>query len=338
MPANLSPEYKKADEAFRHAREPRERLECLREMLRAIPKHKGTERLQADIKSRIKELSDELSGPRKGGGHGESLYAVRHEGAAQICLLGPPSAGKSSLHALLTASHAAVGPYPGTTRLPQPGMLPYEDIHIQLVDLPPVGVDAMDPWLPALLRYCDGVLLVLDLADPLSLDHAQAIGRRLAQRHLRLSETWPGLPGAAAAAGDDPFHVYLPTLLLANKCDLDPAPGEVQVLEELLGVRYPALATSALTGHGLNELAPRLFHALALVRVYTKAPGKPAERAKPYTVRRGDTVLEVARRVHQDLAASLKYARLWGSGSFDGQQVGPEHVVADGDVVELHAR
>lgn len=349
MPANLSPEYKKADEAWRRAREPRERLECLREMLRSIPKHKGTERLQGDIKSRIKELSDELAGPRKGG-HAESLHAVRREGAAQICLVGPPNAGKSSLHALLTGSHAAAGPYPGTTRLPLPGMLPFEDIHIQLVDLPPIAADHIDPWLPGLLRFCDGVLLVVDLADAACLDHVSAIRAQLGQRRISLSETWPGLSiaGAQADEGDernergdalsDPFRTFLPTLLLANKCDLDPAPGEVQVLEDLLGVRYPALATSALSGQGLNELAPLLFRALALLRVYTKAPGKAAERSKPFTVRRGQTVLDVARLVHQDIADSLKYARLWGSGSFDGQQVGPEHVVADGDLVELHTR
>jgi hypothetical protein len=268
------------------------------------------------------------------------MLSLRREGAAQVCLVGPPNAGKSSLHALLTGSHAAVGPYPGTTRLPLPGMLPFEDIHIQLVDLPPVGAGHLDAWLPGLLRYCDGVLLTVDLADPECMDQVQSIGDLLEERRISLAEHWPGLATAAppddGAALPDAFRVRLPTILLANKCDLDPGPGEVQVLEELLGVRYPALATSALTGQGLSELAPLLFRALALVRVYTKAPGKAAERSRPFTVRRGGTVLDVARLVHQDIADGLKYARLWGSGSFDGQQVGPDHVVADGDLVELH--
>jgi ribosome-interacting GTPase 1 len=130
----------------------------------------------------------------------------------------------------------------------------------------------------------------------------------------------------------------LPTLLVANKSDLDPEPDEVKVLEELLGLRYPAFAVSAKTGQGLAELAPFLFRALGVVRVYSKVPGKPPDRERPFVVRRGDRVLDVARLVHQEVAAQLKYARLWGSGEFDGQHVGPEHRVADGDVLELHAR
>src|SRR5438477_9460815 len=140
MPANLSPEYKAADAAFRKAREPRERLELLREMLRTIPKHKGTERLQADIKARIKDLSEELEGgARKGGGHGGPALVVRPEGAAQVALLGPPNAGKSALHARLTASGARVAAYPFTTQHPEPGMMPHEDVHFQLVDLPAIS-------------------------------------------------------------------------------------------------------------------------------------------------------------------------------------------------------
>ena len=139
MPANLSPEYKRAEQAFRMAREPRERLDCLKEMLRTIPRHKGTEHLQADIKSRIRELTEEVGRTHAGPAHHHSAHAVRHEGAAQICLIGPPNSGKSTLHAILTGSRAAVGAFPGTTRAPLPGMLHFEDIAFQIVDLPPIS-------------------------------------------------------------------------------------------------------------------------------------------------------------------------------------------------------
>jgi uncharacterized protein len=343
MPANLSPEYKKAEQAFRAAREPRERLDCLKEMLRTIPKHKGTEHLQADIKSRIKELTDELAGPRKGAARSGPVHVVRREGAAQIAMLGPPNSGKSSLHARLTGSRAEIGPYPHATHEPLPGMLPYEDVQFQLVDLPPISADYCAPWLVNALQPADAALLIVDIADPACTDHVTEIIEQLDERRITLTESWPAAPPPAADEDDDsraldPFRLHLPTLLIANKSDLNDDPADLAVLEDLTGVRFRAFATSAETGVGLDAVAPFLFEQLAIVRVYTKAPGKPAETDRPFTLRRGATVLDVAALVHKDIAGALRYARAWGSGVYDGQQVGPEHVVADRDVIELHMR
>jgi ribosome-interacting GTPase 1 len=162
---------------------------------------------------------------------------------------------------------------------------------------------------------------------------------RLAEKKIYLATDWPGLESDSAASTeetDDVFSLRLPTLLVANKSDLDPDPDEVKVLEELLGLRYPAVTVSAETGEGLEDIGAFLFKALEIVRVYTKTPGKPAETDKPFTVRRGGTVLDVARLVHKDIAEGLKFARMWGADVYDGQQVGPDHLVADGDLVELH--
>jgi uncharacterized protein len=349
VPTNVTPEYKKAEEAYRQAREPRQKLDCLRQMLSTIPKHKGTEHLQADIKSRIKELTSELAGPKKGGKRGGPALVIRPEGAAQIALLGPPNSGKSALHLRLTGSRAQSGPGPFITQFPEPGMLPFEDISLQLLDLPSMSPDHSPPWIGSTLQTSDAALLVVDLSDPACVEHVQFILDALSQRKLRLVSTWPGLRADAAVSArppappadepddDDPFRIDLPTLLVANKADLVTDPEEVAVLEELLGVNFPAQRLSVQTGQGLGALAPWLVRALEIVRVYTKAPGKEPERDRPFTVRRGDTVLDVARLVHKDIAESFRFARLWGSSVFDGQQVGADHVVADGDVVELHA-
>jgi len=370
MPANLSPEYKNAEAAFRQAREPKQRLDCLREMLRTIPKHKGTERLQADIKSRIKQLTEELSAPRKGASRSGPVQSVRPEGAAQVALLGAPNSGKSALHARLTGSHAEVGPYPYTTREPQPGMLPYQDIHFQLLDLPPLSREHPLPWIGNTLQTADAALLVVDLGDPACVENVLTVRGLLADKHVTLLDS-PALapgrrangpknspkngpenspedgpeggPASSPESNDDgfgdPFAIRLPTLLVATKADAIPGiHEELEVLEELIGARYPAQVVSVESGGGLEGIAPWLFETLGIVRVYTKAPGRPCDKDQPFTVRRGDTVRDVATLVHRELAGRLRYARLWGeSGQFSGQQVGRDHPVADGDILELHA-
>ena len=223
--------------------------------------------------------------------------------------------------------------------MPVPGMMAFEDIYFQLVDLPPVSADFMEPWLVNALQTADGVLLVVDVSDPDCLEQVPTVIERLAEKKIFLSASWPGLDQPESGQdgnADELFRLNLPTVLIANKSDLDPDPGEVQTLEELLGLHFPALTVSAETGTGLEGLGPFLFRALQVVRVYTKTPGKPADDDKPFTLRRGGTVLDVAALVHKDLAQNLKFARMWGDEVFDGQQVGPDHTISDGDRVELH--
>jgi ribosome-interacting GTPase 1 len=354
MPANLSPEYKNAQEAFRRARDPQEKLECLREMLRTIPKHKGTEHLQADIKTRIKEMTEELGGPRKGAARGGPELAIRPDGAAQVALIGPPNAGKSTLHVRLTGSHAVVGTYPFATKFPLPGMLPHEDIQFQLVDLPPVTEDYIEPWMGGTLQNADAVMLVMDLSDPDCVDQLAAVERRLGEKKVDLVARVPGRRDAVLAVPsdgasreaaepadevlEDPLRVRLPGLLVASKSDLYSDPeAELEVFRELAPDPFVSLAVSAESGRGLEEIGPALFELLEVVRVYSKMPGHPPDKSKPFTLRRGGTVRDVAQQVHRGLASDLKSARVWGpSAEFDGQQVSGDHVVEDKDVVELH--
>ena len=340
MPANLSPEYKTAEAAFRAAREPGERLECLREMLRAIPKHKGTEHLQGDIKARIKQLAEELAGPKKGGARSGPVLVIRPEGAAQVSVLGPPNTGKSTLIAALTGAHAETGPYPFTTQYPQPAMLPCQDIHFQLVDLPPITRDHPVPWIVNALQPAGAAILVVDLSDPACLERTAELQAVLAEKRVSLLADWDAtlVPPDPEADDHDPFAIRLPTLMVAAKSDLlgDPA-EEIAVFKELGGPALPTTATSVETGAGLDSIGPFLFEGLAIARVYTKTPGRPPDMGTPFTVRTGDTVHDVARLIHKDFARSFKFAKLWGrSGQFSGQQVGRDHPVGDGDIIEIH--
>ncbi len=338
MPANLTPAYKAAEERYRREKEPAERLDALREMLRTIPKHKGTEHLQSDIKAKIKELTEELAGPAKGGARTGPATVVKSEGAGQIALLGPPNTGKSTLHVRATGSHAQTGPYPFTTQFPLPGMMPVRDVSIQLVDLPPIAVEHPIPWISNALQPADGCLLVVDLSKPGCVERVVVLHELLRERRVELTDRWPGDGDVADEQEAELFTKVLPTLLVANKSDARSDPSEeLAILEELAEVSYPCLAVSAETGQGIDELGEWLFEHLGVVRVYTKIPGKDPDLDRPYTVRHGATVLDVARLVHREIAEGFRYARLWGAADFDAQQVGRDHVVEDGDILELHA-
>ena len=341
MPTNVTAEYKKAEQAFREAKETTDRLRCLKEMLRTIPKHKGTEHLQRDIKTRIKSLNDEISGPKKGGARTGPSYSVRPEGAVQIALVGPPNSGKSLLHHKLTGARSEIGPYPFTTQLPLPGMMPYEDINIQLVDLPPISQDYFEPWIVNTLQTPDAAIIVIDITNPECIDHVQQVVDQLATRRIILTHHFPDQPIEPTLVDEDeldPFQIQIPAILVANKLDLASGPEELDALNELVQYDFPSLAVSAQSGENLDTLSKAVFNKMNIVRVYTKIPGKPADTDKPFTLLAGGTVFDVAVQIHKDIAGTFQFARIWGKHVFDGQQVGQDHVLHDLDIVELHVR
>jgi len=173
MPANLTPVYKEAEAKFRSAVTPEEKIACLEEMLRVIPKHKGTDKLQADLRSRLSRLKRE---PKKKGATKGFSHKVPTEGAGQVVLLGPPNAGKSSLVATLTHAKPEVASYPMTTRDTSPGMMPYEDIAIQLVDMPPLCEEHVEPWVYDVARGGDMAWLVVSIERPIGDGGVRVIG------------------------------------------------------------------------------------------------------------------------------------------------------------------
>jgi len=327
MPANLTPEYQKAEEAYRRAKADEEKLTALEHMLSVIPKHKGTEKMQADLKRRIAALR--RSEGRRRARRRAAGQLVDKQGAGQVVLLGAPNAGKSRLVAALTGARPAVAAYPFTTQRAQPGMMPFEDVQIQLVDLPPVTPDFMPSWVPDMVRRADLALLVADLSTDEVVDQVQAVLDRLAAVKIRLCRTPPAESDPARPA------TWRRALLAANKCDASGAADRLDVLRELLGGSWPLLPVSAEQGTGLDDLRRAVFDGLEVIRVYSKVPGKAPDLEEPFVLPRGATVLDLARTVHKDLAEHLVRARIWGPGRYDGQSVSREEPLADGEIVEL---
>lgn len=327
MPTNAGPEFKAAEARYRSAATPSEQLAALQEMLSTLPKHKGTEKVQADIKRRISEVKREAAHPKKGGHR--PFYMIDRAEGGQTALVGPPNAGKSLLLRRLTNAEPEVAPYPYTTHVPTPGMMPYDNVMVQLLDLPAAAREGSEPWLFDVIRRADVLVIVVDAADDDALAQLDDLFELLEARAV---ETMP----ADAAEQEDEQLLAKRALIVANKADLPAAGENLPILREFYAERLPILAVSAETGEGLEELRSAIFDALHVIRVYTKAPGEPAARTRPFLLPRGSTVLDAARSVHADFAEKLKYARIWGDDRFDGQMVSREDELRDGDLLEFH--
>ena len=329
MAANLTPQYLKAEEQYRRAATAEEELRALEIMLREMPKHKASEKLQSDLKQKISRARHDVEAERK---QGRKSHAVRipRQGAGTGIMLGGPNAGKSSLLRALTRATPEVAPYPFTTRTPLPGMMPWEDVNVQLVDTPPITADVLEPYLLNLVRAADLAILVIDLGSDDGIEAVQAVLDRLADTKTRLARD-------SSLDADDVGLSYTRTLVVPNKIDLPDAAVRLELLHELLPLDFPEWVISAEQGTGVEALRGAIFTALDVVRVYTKLPThKEPDMERPFTVRHGSTVLDVAEQVHKDFVEKFKFARVWGAKVHPGTVVKADHVVADRDIVELH--
>lgn len=327
MPANLTPQYKDAEDRFRAAESTAEKLVALEDMLTIIPKHKGTEKLQAEIKRKISKLKEEAE--KKPAKHGPE-YNVEKEGGGQVVLMGPPNSGKSSLLASLTKAQPEIGEYPFTTHRPLPGMLEYEDIRIQIVDMPAISEEFTEPWVVAIGRNGDANLLVVDGNSPSLLEDLEAILAVLEKFKLRL---W-GYDRIADERAEG--LCWKKSILVVTKLDLPGVSDVLELVEELYADRFPIIPVSCKTGEGISELKESIFRMLDIVRVYTKIPGKPADMKAPFILRRGSTVEDLTAQIHKNFVDKLRFARIWSANKYEGQMVSRDHILEDKDVIELH--
>lgn len=328
MPTNLPPEYFEAEKRLREASTFQEKIAALEELISTVPKHKGTDKLRADLRRKLSQLREE-SVRKKRSGKGD-IYTVERQGAAQSALAGFANSGKSSLLKALTNANPVIADYPVSTVMPLSGMMPFEDIQIQLVDLPPLGNESSDGWVSGILRTADVLILVVDLSEDPDVQSGLLL-EQLTEWRIPLRKKSPDKNEQATCQGK-------PLIIAANKTDLPGTDESLASLKEKYAVEYPVLGISTKTKYGIEELRHALFESSCIIRAYSKEPGKEPDMGSPFTLPKGSSVLDLAEFIHKDFVKNLHYACIWGSARFAGQRVHKDYILHDRDIVEFHVK
>jgi ribosome-interacting GTPase 1 len=325
MPANLTPEYFKAEQWYRDAATNEEKILALERMLAVMPKHKGTDHLKADLRRKLSKLKE--APPSKGKAKRVDIFHVQRSGVGQIVLLGVPNSGKSSIVAALTNAKVNTADFPFATTAPVPGMVQFEDVQIQLVDMPPITADYIAPGQVGTYRNCDLIAIVIDLSTEIK-EQMDICLDFLESRSLLADAGTPAVDQQGNMLGKRAFCI-------CTKSDIA-KPGAIKALKKSRGHQFEFIEISAETGAGLGKLPENLFRLLNIIRIYAKPPGKKPDIDEPFTLSAGSTVMDMATAIHRELADKLKFARIWGTGVYDGQNAQRNHVLNDKDIIELH--
>lgn len=326
MPTNLPPEYYEVEERYRAAKSVEEKIPLLEELISTVPKHKGTDKLRADLRRRLSKLKS-ASETKKAPARHVSPFVIDKEGAGQVVVIGPPNVGKSALVDTLTNASPDVSVAPYSTWEPTPGMMLMEDVQIQLIDTPPLTDEYVDPEMLNLIRRADLVLLVLDL---------QTYPDQQLEETIALLEESRIAPAHWRERYAEPWRItFVPLLVLANKSDDESTDDVFEIFLELLADDWPVIPVSAETGRNLDRLKREVYDRLGVIRVYSKPAGRDPDLSAPFVMKKGGTVEDFAGKVHRDFLENLKSARIWGSADFDGQMVSRDYILQDRDIVEL---
>ncbi|MBN1301873.1 MAG: 50S ribosome-binding GTPase [Melioribacteraceae bacterium] len=328
MPANLPPEYHEAERRYKEADSPQEKVETLEALISTIPKHKGTDKLRADLRKKLSKYKSQAQSSKRKTGKHETHFHIEKEGNARVVVLGAANVGKSSLVANLTHADPEISESPFSTWTPVPGMVVHNGVHIQLIDTPALDRDYMEPEFVDLIKHSDLVLLMIDL---------QAFPIQQFQKSIDILESHNICPIKHDSGLTDKKIHKLPYVVVANKDDAEKLDEDFNVLNELLREEgFVLLPVSVKTGRNIHGMMNFIIKELMIIRVYSKKPHEEPDYSRPFILRKGATIDDFAMAVHKDFHENMKNARIWGNEVHEGQVVSREHLLCDGDVVELH--
>ena len=328
MAANLTLQYQRAEEAYRQAKSTAERVRCLEEMLRLLPKHKGTDKIHADLRRKLKEARQLETQERSTAGRGRR-FRLPAQGAGTVIVIGAPNSGKSRLVAELTNAAPEVAPFPFATREPCPGMMRWDQIDVQLVDTPPVAAGHIEPYVLDFVRTADLTLLTLDASRDEALDETLDLLQCFQIRKTVLAQR-------KAFDPVDKTILHVPALLVATHCLAEDADVRLSLFRETTAEDWPTVSVDFDPPSGIPALAASIIEKLQLIRVYMKRPGEAPDLAEPLALPGGSRVSDLAIQIHNSWAERLRRARIWDHAGGRGDWVNPDYVLEDRDIVELH--
>jgi small GTP-binding protein len=328
MPANLPPQYFEVEKKLKNTSNPAEKIKIMEELLSIIPKHKGTEKLQALYKSKISKLKAQSQKKTATARH-ESLHHIEKSGAGQVVLIGPPNSGKSMLIKSLTNAEPEVADYPFTTHKPYPAMMKYENVQVQLIDTPPITRDYMEAWHAEIIKNADTVLLIIDTTSQDPIEDIMTIQEVLREKKISLVPE-------SNETNQEKNQFMKKCMIILNKAETKNTADIEQQIKEFIEPVFTPIFCSTVQNRNLDLLREKIFKSLNVLRVYSKIPGKKPSYDDPFVFEHGSSVMDMAKAVHKDFAQNLKYARIWGKKKYEGQKVNKEYKLQDGDVIELH--
>lgn len=302
MPINASPEYYKAEKLYLEAKTLEEKISRLEDLIRAAPKHKSSENLLAELKTRLKKLKEKQEKAKK---IGKSTKKGIKKENFQCVFVGLPNSGKSSLLVKLTNAQPKISPYPFSTHSPEIGTMDYEGIKAQIIDLPPIGSPALDQ---GLINTADCLLIVIE-----SLSDLQKISLYLAKAH-----------GSK--------------IIILNKSDLLSQEEQRKLEATLKSKKLPGILVSATANQNIEQLKELIFGQMHVIRIYTKEPGKSATK-EPIVLPENSTVKDVAESILKGFSSKIKETKITGpSSKFPNQIVSLSHICKDLDIIEFHTK